>query len=96
MARIELATAIGEDFDRILDHLEFHEATHVAAPLREIIEAIDVLASNPMIGRQAGSNRELVIGSGAHGYLALYRYLPAIDTVLVLAVRSQREAGFSR
>lgn len=97
MARIELAAAVGEDFDRILEHLEGHEAAHVAARLREIIEAVGVLASNPLIGRPAHDHKcELVIGSGSHGYMALYRYMPAIDTVFVLAVRSQREAGFSR
>ena len=30
----------------------------------------------------------------AQGYLALYRYVAEIDTVIVLAVRSQREAGY--
>lgn len=40
--------------------------------------------------------RELVIGHGARGCLALYRYVAEIDTVFVLAVRSQREAGYAR
>jgi len=35
-----------------------------------------------------------VIGRRAHGYLALYRYVAELDTVFILAVRSQREAGF--
>jgi toxin ParE1/3/4 len=39
---------------------------------------------------------ELVIGRGSRGYVALYRYVPEIDTVFVLAVRSQREAGCAR
>lgn len=29
------------------------------------------------------------------GYLALYRYIAEIDTVFVLAVRSQSEAGYA-
>jgi hypothetical protein len=50
-----------------------------------------------MIGRPVrGGKRELVIGHGSRGYVALYRYLPEIDVVLVLAVRSQREAGHRR
>ena len=40
--------------------------------------------------------RELVIGRGTRGYVALYRYVPALDTVFVLAVQAQREAGFKR
>src|SRR3546814_3126564 len=40
LARVELAPGVGEDLDRILDHLEQHEAVHVAARLREIIDAL--------------------------------------------------------
>lgn len=97
MAHIELAPEIVEDLDRIIDHLEQHEAANVGPRLRGIIEAIDVLERNPLIGRPADRDmRELVIGRGARGYVALYRYLPAIDAVLVLAIRSQREAGYIR
>jgi toxin ParE1/3/4 len=38
----------------------------------------------------------LVIGRRARGYVALYRYIEQIDTVFVLAIRSQREAGYGR
>jgi plasmid stabilization system protein ParE len=56
-----------------------------------------VLETNPLIGRPAESGkRELVIGRRSHGYVALYRYVAEIDTVFVLAVRAQREAGFGR
>ena len=36
--------------------------------------------------------RELVIGHGSHGYVALYQFVPEIDVVFVLAIRAQREA----
>jgi hypothetical protein len=39
--------------------------------------------------------RELIIGRETRGYVALYSYLAAIDTVFVLAVRARREDGFS-
>ena len=39
---------------------------------------------------------ELVIRRDAHGYIALYRSMVAIDTVLVLAIRSRQEAGYVR
>jgi hypothetical protein len=38
--------------------------------------------------------RELVIGRRSHGYVALYRYVAEIDTVFILAIRSQRDAGY--
>jgi len=95
MSRIELAPELGEDFDRILDHLARHAADNPPARVREIIQAIDVLEHNPFIGRPVdGGMRELVIGRRARGYLALYRYVAEIDTVFVLALRSQREAGY--
>jgi hypothetical protein len=80
MSQIELAPELGGDIDRI----------------REIIQAIDVLEHNPFIGRPVGGNkRELVVGRRSRGYLALYRYIAEIDTVFVLALRSQREAGYA-
>lgn len=98
MPRIELAPEVSDDFERILEHLIQHGAENTAARLRDIIQAIDVLATNPLIGRLAAdsANRELIIGRRAQGYVALYRYLPEIDTVFVLALRNQREAGYKR
>jgi plasmid stabilization system protein ParE len=97
MARIELAPEIQEDFDHILDHLSEHTVDDAPGRIREIIQAIDVLQHNPLIGRPVSTDtRELVIGRRARGYVALYRYIEQIDTVFVLAIRSQREAGYGR
>lgn len=97
MARVELTPRLAGDLDRILQHLEQHAAPHAASRISEIVHAIEVLAHSPLIGRSvSGGNRELVIGRKAHGYVALYRYVDKIDTVFVLAVRSQREAGYTR
>ena len=95
MARIELAAAIGDDFDRILEHLFRHDVLDPASRLEEIIESIDILKRSPMIGRPLpGDLRELIIGRGSRGYVALYRYVGESDVVFVLAIRSQREAGY--
>ena len=96
MSRIELAPEIGDDFDRIFDHLAEHEVIDIPARIDEIIQAISVLESNPLIGRPvSGEKRELVIGRRARGYVALYRYIVEIDTVFVLDLRGQKEAGYS-
>jgi plasmid stabilization system protein ParE len=95
MSRIELAPEVGDDLDRILDYLAQYQVENPAMRIREIIEALNVLEHNPLIGRPANNDkRELVIGRRSHGYVALYRYVAEVDTVFVLAVRSQREAGF--
>lgn len=96
MSLIELAPEVQGDFERILDHLAQHEAAEPVQRIREIIAAIDVLEHNPLIGRPvAGGKRELVIGRRAHGYVALYRYVAEMGIVFVLAIRSQREAGYA-
>ena len=96
MSRIELAPEVGDDFDRILDHLAQYQVENPVLRIREIIEALNVLEHNPMIGRPANNYKwELVIGRSSHGYVALYRYIVEIDTVFVLAVRSQQEAGYA-
>lgn len=95
MARVEIAPEVADDLDRILDHLLLVEVEDAASRVSEIIAAVAVLEFNPLIGRLTeGGMRELVIGRGTCGYLALYRYIPAIEIVLVLAVRSSREAGY--
>jgi len=95
VARIELAAQVADDFDRILDHLAQHEVAEAAARIDQIIQAINVLDSNPLLGRPARNDlRELIIGRQSRGYVALYRYVPEVDTVFVLAIRSQREAGY--
>ena len=97
MSRIELVPEVADDFDRILDHLAQYEVENRTARIDEIIKAINVLEHNPMIGRpMPGQMNELVIGRHSHGYVALYRYVAAIDTVFVLAIRSQREVGYAR
>lgn len=95
MTRIELAPAVADDFDRILEHLSQYAVADATARIGEIIQAISVLEYNPLLGRPArDETRELIIGRRSRGYVALYRYVPEIDTVFVLAIKSQREAGY--
>lgn len=97
MTRIELAPDIQDDFNCILEHLAEHAVEESPGRITEIIQAIDVQHHNPLIGRPVSAdNRELIIGRGGRGYIALYRYIEQIDTVFVLAIRSQREAGYDR
>lgn len=95
MALIELAPEVFEDFERFFDHIAQFDPGSAPGRVAEIVEAVQVLATSPLIGRPVkDGKRELVIGRGSHGYVALYRYVPEIDTVFLLAVRSQREAGY--
>ena len=95
MTRIELAAEVLDDFDRFFDHIAQFDAGSAPQRIGEILEAIQILTHSPLIGRPVkGGKRELVIGHATRGYVALYRYVAAIDTVFLLAVRAQREAGY--
>jgi len=96
MPRIELTKRVFQDFERILDHMA---AFDMADPGRfeGIMQALDILQSSPLIGRPVkAGKRELVIGRGARAYVAVYRFSPRLDTVFILAIRSQRESGYKR
>ena len=96
MSRVELAREVGDDLDRILEHLFQHQVTEAPSRIEDIMRAIDVLERNPLIGRLVRADlRELVIGHRARGYVALYRYVTVLDTVFVLAIRAQKEAGYT-
>jgi plasmid stabilization system protein ParE len=95
MARVELAPEVFDDFDRFLDHMTRYEVEDAPARIGDIVQAIQILTHSPLIGRPVqDGKRELVIGRAARGYIALYRFVAGIDTVFVLAIRSQREAGY--
>jgi toxin ParE1/3/4 len=94
MARVELASGVFDDFERFLDHMAQFQIEDAPARINEIVEALQILTHSPYIGRRVqGGKRELVIGRGTRGYVALYRYAAASDVVTVLAIRSQREVG---
>ena len=83
------------DFDRLVDFLADQDGAAALASAEVLTEGIKLLERHPLIGWPAESGlRELVISRGQTGYIALYDYLEIIDTVVVLAIRHQREEGF--
>jgi toxin ParE1/3/4 len=97
MTTLELAPEVADDFDRIFDHFAQYAPDTATIRIEEIIEGLDLLERHPLIGRPAADGlRELVLGTRSRGYVALYRYVPALDVVFILAIRSQREAGYVR
>ena len=83
------------DLDRLTDFLLETDPASALATADLIIEAIEVLVNHPSIGRPVEEGlREVLISRGRSGYDALYSYEEAEDSILVLAVRHQREAGY--
>ncbi|MCX2862539.1 type II toxin-antitoxin system RelE/ParE family toxin [Paucibacter sp. PLA-PC-4] len=97
MTRIELAPAVLRDFDLIFDHVAGFDPGNSPARIKEILQALQLLSSSPLIGRPVrGDKRALVIGRSTSGYVAPYRDVAELDTVFVLAVKHEREAGLGR
>lgn len=84
------------DIERVVDFLLQADPSSALQTYDLIESALLVLKKHPLIGRPVEHGlRELVISRGTTGYLALYRYYEVRDEVMVLAVRHQREAGYT-
>jgi plasmid stabilization system protein ParE len=96
MARLIFSESGIADMTRLADFLFDASPDWAAESAPLILGALEALRQHPLIGRPVEVGfRELLISRGRTGYVALYRYNPGTDTVLVLGVRHQREIGFS-
>lgn len=83
------------DLERLSDFLLQTDPQAAQDTAALVFDALDMLAHHPEIGRRVHfGQRELVISRGQTGYLALYRFLPHMNRILVLALRHQRESGY--
>lgn len=95
MTELIFAARALEDLERLSDFLMPTDPQAAQDTVILIFEALEILVQHPEIGRKIHfGQRELVISRGRTGYLALYRFLPHVERVLVLALRHQREAGY--
>lgn len=96
MARLSYSQRALQDLERLTDFLLESDPQAALATIDLIEEAVNVLKRHPQIGRSVQEGlRELVISRGRTGYVALYSFEAVHDACLILAVRHQREAGYS-
>lgn len=96
MARLIFAAQALNDLERLPDFLRVVDPDTTPDTYALIEEAITILGRHPLIGRPVEHGlRELVISKGHTGYVALFSFEAEYDAVLVLALRQQREAGYS-
>lgn len=94
MRQLELAEPAVRDLERIVDFAEANEDGAGRRRVLAILRSLQVLIESPFIGRPSGrGTRELIIGRGALGFVALYRLDEGAERVLVLGLRGRREAG---
>ncbi|MCC6333661.1 MAG: type II toxin-antitoxin system RelE/ParE family toxin [Myxococcales bacterium] len=84
-----------EDLERLTEFISRVGPETSLEVARLITSAVSVLERHPLIGRPTEHGlRELVISRGRTGYVALYRFHPRRDSVWILCLRHQREAGY--
>jgi plasmid stabilization system protein ParE len=96
LARLIYSESVFDDIERLTDFLMESDPLAAAETVDLIAEAVTLLKRHPLVGRPVESDlRELVISRGKTGYVALYSFEVEDDTVLILAIRHQREAGYA-
>jgi plasmid stabilization system protein ParE len=96
MATVEVTRRALADLERLFDFIAAENPQKAVEQIRSVRKAFELLAEHPLLGRGAEEGRrELVLSRGRYGHIAKYRWLPAEDIVLILAVRHQLEAGYA-
>ncbi len=96
MATVEITQRALADLERLFDFIAAENPRRAPERIVSVRKAFELLADHPLLGRAAEEGRrELILLRGRYGYIAKYRWLPAEDVVLILAVRHQLEAGYA-
>lgn len=96
MARVQVTERALADLERLFDFIAAHDPKRARERILSVRHAFELLSDHPLLGRAAeDGRRELILSRGRYGYVAKYRWVPAEDVVLVLAVRHQLEAGYN-
>jgi plasmid stabilization system protein ParE len=96
MSLVRFSPAALRDLTKLREFLRSKNSVAAKRAAQAIIQAIKILEEFPFLGRVLedldDNYRELLIGFGESGYLALYRYED--DIVTILAIRHQKESGY--
>ena len=96
MPSVKFAAGALRDLARLRGFLQHKNPIASQKAAATIIQSVHILEQHPQIGRPVEGMkpgyRELIIGFGHYGYVALYRL--DSDAVIVVAIRHQLEAGY--
>ena len=96
MPRLAFTNEAITDLSRLRQFLAGKSPAAARRAIETIRERLQALPNTPEIGRPLRNKpeyRELVIPFGDGGYIARYRYSEARQTVYVVAIWHQKEAG---
>ena len=95
MPSVKFAAGALRDLARLRAFLQHKNPIASQKAAATIVQSVRILEQHPQIGRPvediAPGYRELVIGFGHYGYVALYRLDG--NAVIIVAIRHQLEAG---
>lgn len=96
MTRLAFSPRALRNLERLADFLlEGGDAQAAKETVPTLLRGLAILKEHPLIGHKVEEGlRELVIARGRSGYVALYDYDAKKNTVIVQAVRHQREGGY--
>lgn len=96
MVKIVYSQNAVNDLLRLTDFLIEIDVKAASETVDLIEDAVGILDRHPLIGRSVDEHiRELVISRGSTGYVALYSFEEHKNAILILAIKHQREAGFT-
>ena len=92
MTRLVFAPGALVDIERLSEFLLEDDPSAAERTGDILASGLQILKTHPLVGRRAEyGHRELVISRGRSGYVALYKFDAVNDTVVVMAIRHQRE-----
>jgi plasmid stabilization system protein ParE len=95
MARVQVTSRALLDLDRLFEFVATENLVRARLQMLSVRRAFELLADHPHLGRTVeDGRRELILSRGTNGYIALCRWLPVENVVMILAVKHQREAGY--
>ena len=97
MSRLIVTSGAAQGLERCRQFLAQKSPAASRRAAQAIVRQFELLTTQPGIGRPLEDEpnlREMIIAFGDSGYVALYQYDQQSDTVLILAFRLQKEAGY--
>jgi len=98
VSRVIITEGAAQGLERCRQFLAAKKTQATRRAGQAIARAFALLETDPDIGRplhDLAELRELVIAFGDTGYIALYRHDVKTTSVYILAVRHQKQAGYS-
>lgn len=96
MPQVKLTDRANQDLQRFVQFLQEVAPDKISQTLNTIIDRLEILENNPLAGETIPCDaipdlRKLTIPYGKNGYIALYRYDPEADMILVETLRHMLE-----